>query len=238
MAKKQFKAESKRLMDLMINSIYTNKEIFLREIISNANDAIDKLYYLSLTDEQARGKSGDFSILVEADKDARTITVTDNGIGMTDKELEDNLGTIARSGSLAFKENMSEDEEQQAANIIGQFGVGFYSAFMVADRLTVETRSYKSDTSYVWSSTGVDGYTITEGDKQTVGTKVIMHLKEDTDDFKYSDFLEEYKLKSLIKPIPTTSVTPSKWRSPSIRRSAKGKIKRPSRIPRSKRSTA
>lgn len=199
MAKKQFKAESKRLLDLMINSIYTNKEIFLREIISNANDAIDKLYYLSLTDEAARGKCSDFSIRVDFDKEARTITVSDNGIGMTKEELEDNLGTIAKSGSLAFKENMTAEDEEKAANIIGQFGVGFYSAFMVADKVTVTTLSYKSEQAYRWVSDGIDGYTVTECDKDSVGTTIEMHIKEDTEDVKYSEFVDEYHIKSLIK---------------------------------------
>ncbi len=199
MAKRQFKAESKRLLDLMINSIYTNKEIFLREIISNANDAIDKLYYLSLTDEAARGKCSDFSIRVEFDKDARTVTVSDNGIGMTEEELTDNLGTIARSGSLAFKENMTAEDEEKAANIIGQFGVGFYSAFMVADKVTVTTLSYKSDKAFRWVSNGIDGYTVTECEKDSVGTTIEMHLKEDTEEFKFSEFLDEYRLKNLIK---------------------------------------
>ncbi len=199
MAKKQFKAESKRLLDLMINSIYTNKEIFLREIISNANDAIDKLYYLSLTDESARGKATDFSIRVDFDKDARTITVSDNGIGMTKEELEDNLGTIAKSGSLSFKENMTAEDEEKAANIIGQFGVGFYSAFMVADKVTVTTLSYKSEQAYKWVSDGIDGYTVTECDKAEVGTSIEMHIKEDTEDVKYSEFIDEYRLKNLIK---------------------------------------
>lgn len=199
MAKKQFKAESKRLLDLMINSIYTNKEIFLRELISNASDASDKLHYLSLTDEAARGQAKEFKIKIGADKENRTLTITDNGIGMDAKELEENLGTICKSGSLAFKENMTEDEEKEAVDIIGQFGVGFYSAFMVCDTLTVETRSYKSDVAYSWQSNGVDGYTIKECDKKTVGTSVILHLKDDTENEKYSDFLQEYKLRSLIK---------------------------------------
>jgi len=199
MAKKQFKAESKRLLDLMINSIYTNKEIFLRELISNANDAIDKLSYLSLTDEAARAAMGDPAIRVEFNKDEGTLTVTDNGIGMTKEELEENLGTIARSGSLAFKENMTAEEENEAANIIGQFGVGFYSAFMVADKVTVLTRSYKSEQGYKWVSDGVDGYTVTEADKTDVGTVIEMHLKEDTEEVKYSEFCDEYRLKNLIK---------------------------------------
>jgi len=199
MAKKQFKAESKRLLDLMINSIYTNKEIFLRELISNANDAIDKLSYLSLTDEAARAAMRDPAIRVEFNKDEGTVTVTDNGIGMTKEELEENLGTIARSGSLAFKENMTAEEENEAANIIGQFGVGFYSAFMVADKVTVLTRSYKSEQGYKWVSDGVDGYTVTEADKTDVGTVIEMHLKEDTEEVKYSEFCDEYRLKNLIK---------------------------------------
>ena len=199
MAKKQFKAESKRLLDLMINSIYTNKEIFLRELISNANDAIDKLSYLSLTDEAARAAMGSPAIRVDFNKDEGTVTVTDNGIGMTKEELEENLGTIARSGSLAFKENMTAEEENEAANIIGQFGVGFYSAFMVADKVTVLTRSYKSEQGYKWVSDGVDGYTVTEADKTDVGTVIEMHLKEDTEEVKYSEFCDEYRLKNLIK---------------------------------------
>ncbi len=199
MAKKQFKAESKRLLDLMINSIYTNKEIFLREIISNASDASDKLHYLSLTDETARAKMGDLKIKITADKENRTLTVTDNGIGMTKEELENNLGTICKSGSLQFKEGMTEQEEKDAVNIIGQFGVGFYSAFMVSDTLTVNSLSYKEDTAYSWTSNGADGYTIKECDKTNVGTEIVMHLKEDTEDNKYSEYLETYKLKSLIK---------------------------------------
>ena len=199
MAKKQFKAESKRLLDLMINSIYTNKEIFLREIISNASDASDKLHYLSLTDQKAREKMGELSIKITADKENRILTVTDKGIGMTKEELENNLGTICKSGSLQFKENMSEDEEKDAVNIIGQFGVGFYSAFMVADTLTVNSLSYKEDTAYSWTSVGADGYTIKECDKATVGTEIVMHIKEDTEDIKYSDYLDTYTLKRLIK---------------------------------------
>lgn len=199
MAKKQFKAESKRLLDLMINSIYTNKEIFLREIISNASDASDKLHYLSLTNESARTKMGELKIKITPNKENRTLTVTDNGIGMTKEELENNLGTICKSGSLQFKEDMSEQEEKDAVNIIGQFGVGFYSAFMVCDTLTVNSLSYKEDTAYSWTSDGADGYTIKECDKRSVGTEIIMHLKEDTEDNKYSEFLEVYKLKNLIK---------------------------------------
>ena len=180
MAKKQFKAESKKLLDMMINSIYTHKEIFLREIISNASDAIDKLCYQSLTDENVGMARSDFKIRVTPDKDARTITVSDNGIGMTKEELDSNLGVIARSGSLKFKDGLGENAQEDAAiDIIGQFGVGFYSAFMVADKVTVVTRAYGSDTAYQWVSTGADGYTITETEKDTVGTDVIMHIKED-----------------------------------------------------------
>ena len=199
MAKKQFKAESKRLLDLMINSIYTNKEIFLREIISNASDASDKLHYLSLTDETARAKLKEQKIKITVDKENRTLTVTDNGIGMTKEELENNLGTICKSGSLQFKEDMNEQEEKDAVNIIGQFGVGFYSAFMVSDTLTVNTLSYKEEQGYSWISNGADGYTIKECDKSEVGTEIIMHLKDDTEDNKYSEYLENYKLRSLIK---------------------------------------
>lgn len=199
MAKKQFKAESKRLLDLMINSIYTNKEIFLREIISNASDASDKLRYLSLTDESARSKCSDLSIEIVADKDARTLTVSDNGIGMTKQELEENLGTICKSGSLQFKEEMNAEDEKEAVNIIGQFGVGFYSAFMVSDTLTVISRSYKDDTAHKWQSNGADGYTISEATRENVGTTIIMHLKDDTEEVKYSDYLSEYTLRHLIK---------------------------------------
>ncbi len=199
MAKKQFKAESKRLLDLMINSIYTNKEIFLREIISNASDASDKLHYLSLTDQTARDKMGDLKIKIKVDKENRTLTVTDNGIGMTREELENNLGTICKSGSLQFKENMTEEEEKNAVNIIGQFGVGFYSAFMVSDTLTVNSLSYKEEQGYSWTSNGADGYTVKECEKQNVGTEIIMHLKADTDENRYSEYLEEYKIKKLVK---------------------------------------
>ena len=226
MAKRQFKAESKRLLDLMINSIYTNKEIFLREIISNANDAIDKLYYLSLTDEAARGKCSDFSIRIAFDKDARTITVSDNGIGMTEEELNDNLGTIARSGSLAFKENMTAEDEEKAANIIGQFGVGFYSAFMVADKVTVTTLSYKSDTAYKWVSNGIDGYTVSETEKEGVGTTIEMHLKEDTEEFKFSDFLDEYRLKNLIKTYSDYIRHPIKMNVTKYREEGEGEDKK------------
>ncbi|MDO4485327.1 MAG: molecular chaperone HtpG [Bacillota bacterium] len=197
MAKKQFKAESKRLLDLMINSIYTHKEIFLREIISNASDAIDKLYYQSLTEEGNTGISrDDFGIMIEADKDARTLIITDNGIGMTKEELENNLGTIAKSGSLDFKEEIEKKDE---IDIIGQFGVGFYSAFMVSDKVTVVSKAYGAEQAYKWESTGADGYTIAEAEKDGYGTEITLTLKEDTEDEKYSDYLDSYRIKNLIK---------------------------------------
>ncbi len=196
MAKKQFKAESKRLLDLMINSIYTHKEIFLREIISNASDAIDKLCYLSLTDDKVGMNRGDFFIEITVDKDARTITVSDNGVGMDRDELENNLGVIAASGSYKFRQEAGASED---VDIIGQFGVGFYSAFMVADEITVVTKKYGSEQAYRWNSAGADGYTIGECEKAGVGTDVVMHLKEDTEDEKYSEYLDNYKLYSLIK---------------------------------------
>ena len=198
MRKKLFKSESKRLLDLMINSIYTNKEIFLREIISNASDAIDKLHYISLTDENARSKRSEGEINITFDKDNRTITVSDNGLGMTADELEENLGTIAKSGSLKFKEEMDKKDKDES-EIIGQFGVGFYSAFMVADELTVISRSYKDDTAHIWKSEGASGYTIDEYEKASIGTDIIMHIKANTDTENYSEYLSEYRLKSLIK---------------------------------------
>jgi len=196
MAKKQFKAESKRLLDLMINSIYTHKEIFLREIISNASDAIDKLCYLSLTDDKVGLNRGDFFIEISVDKDARTITVSDNGIGMDKEELENNLGVIAASGSYKFRQEAGESED---VDIIGQFGVGFYSAFMVADEITVVTKKYGSDQAYKWQSSGADGYTVSECEKDAVGTDIVMHLKEDTEDEKYGEYLDNYRLYALIK---------------------------------------
>jgi molecular chaperone HtpG len=199
MAKKQFKAESKRLLDLMINSIYTHKEIFLREIISNASDAIDKLCYISLTDSGVGLTRSDFHIRVTPDKDSGTLTVSDNGVGMTKEELESNLGVIAHSGSLKFKGEMEKTEGSSNIDIIGQFGVGFYSAFMVSDRVTVITRAYGSDVAYKWESTGADGYSITECEKDAVGTDVIMHLLPDSDDENYSMYLETWELRSLIK---------------------------------------
>ena len=198
MEKKQFKAESQRLMDLMINSIYTHKEIFLREIISNASDAIDKLAYRALTDEKVGLNRDDFKIVVVPDKEARTLTVSDNGIGMTQEEMENNLGTIAKSGSLQFKKE-TEDADDAELDIIGQFGVGFYSAFMVADKVTVISKAYGSDSAWKWESEGVDGYTIEPCQKDTVGTEVIMSIKADTDDEKYGDYLDEYALSNLVK---------------------------------------
>ena len=196
MAKKQFKAESKKVLDMMINSIYTNKDIFLRELISNSSDAIDKLYYLSLTNKDIKVKKDDLKIRIDLDKENRTITITDNGLGMTKEELEHNLGTIAESGSLKFKE---ENDGKEDVNIIGQFGVGFYSAFMVSKKVEVLSKSYKDDNSYIWTSEGVDGYTIEEAPKEEVGTKITLYLKDDTDDIEYSDYLTEYKIRSIIK---------------------------------------
>ena len=196
MAKKQFKAESKRLLDLMINSIYTHREIFLREIISNASDAIDKLSYLALTDDKVGLNREDFRIRVSLDKDARTITVSDNGIGMTKEEMEENLGVIAHSGSFKFK---SEHETPEDVDIIGQFGVGFYSAFMVSDKVTVISKAYGAEQAYMWESTGADGYTVTECQKDTVGTDIIMHIKPDTPEEHYGEFLETWRIRELIK---------------------------------------
>ncbi len=195
MEQKQFKAESKRLLDMMIHSIYTHKEIFLRELISNASDAIDKLYFKSLTDDKVGLSKDDFAIWISADKDSRILKITDNGIGMTAEELENNLGTIANSGSLKFKTENKLDEDNQ---IIGQFGVGFYSAFMVAKKVTVITKAYGSDVAYRWESEGVDGYTISEDDKTSVGTEIILELLDDTDDETYGEFLDTYRLKGLI----------------------------------------
>ncbi len=200
MAKKQFKAESKRLLDLMINSIYTNKEIFLREIISNASDAIDKLCYLSLTDDTVGLNRDDFRIDIILDKTARTITVRDNGIGMTMAEAENNLGVIAKSGSFQFKGEMDgEKAEKEDLSIIGQFGVGFYSAFMVSDEVTVISRKFGETEGVKWNSRGADGYTVTACDRDTVGTDVIMHIKEDTEDEVYGSYLEVWKIKALVK---------------------------------------
>lgn len=195
MEKKQFKAESKKLLDLMINSIYTNKEIFLRELISNASDAIDKIYYKSLTDDSIKIDKDNLYIKVEIDKDDRKIIITDTGCGMTKEELENNLGTIAKSGSLDFKENNKSDD----IDIIGQFGVGFYSAFMVAKKIKVESKAVGSDKAFVWKSEGADGYTIKECKKKDVGTVITLKLKDDTEEEKYSDFLDTFKIKGIIK---------------------------------------
>lgn len=200
MAKKQFKAESKRLLDLMINSIYTNKEIFLRELISNASDAMDKLYYKSMT-EGANGLSrGDFKIFLETNKDNRTLSITDNGIGMTKDELETNLGTICKSGSGLFKnEELSDEKAAEDIDIIGQFGVGFYSAFMVASKVEVTSKAYGSDVAYKWVSAGADGYTISETEKEEHGTTIVITLKEDTEDEDYSRYLDEHTIEMLVK---------------------------------------
>ena len=197
MKKREFKSESKRLLDLMINSIYTNKDIFLRELISNASDAIDKLYYKSLTDKSIKVNKDDLEISINFDKDLRTITVSDNGCGMSESDLENNLGTIAKSGSLAFKE-MNEVKNKDI-DIIGQFGVGFYSAFMVADEITVMSKAYDSEDAYKWNSKGLEGYTLEKCDKSSVGTDIILHIKDNTDDDNYDDYLTEFKLKDLIK---------------------------------------
>lgn len=199
MKKKQFKAESKKLLDMMINSIYTHKEIFLRELISNASDAIDKLYFRSLTDESVGKNKEDFFIKVDIDKENRNLIITDNGIGMTSEELENNLGTIAKSGSLDFKKDNAESDKKDDVEIIGQFGVGFYSAFMVSDLVTVESKAFGSEQAYRWTSTGADGYTIEPCDKEDVGTVITLHIKEDTENEKYDEFLETYKISGLIK---------------------------------------
>ena len=199
MGTKQFKAESKRLLDLMINSIYTNKEIFLRELISNASDAIDKLYYRSLTDKNISVDRSKLEIKIEVDKTNRNLIISDNGCGMTEKELENNLGTIAKSGSLAFKQANELKEQKDDISIIGQFGVGFYSAFMVSDKVTVESKSVDSEQGYKWESSGAQGYTIEPCEKRETGTTITLHIKEDSEEEKYSEFLEDYKLQELIK---------------------------------------
>ncbi|MBI4856783.1 MAG: molecular chaperone HtpG [Acetobacterium woodii] len=196
MEKKQFKSESKRLMDLMINSIYTNKEIFLRELISNASDAIDKVYYKTLTDKDKSFNKDDYYIRIHPDKDNRTLTIEDTGIGMTAAELEDNLGTIAKSGSSDFK---NEQEMEEDFDIIGQFGVGFYSAFMVADRVSVETKSVDDEQSYLWVSEGADGYTIEPGERKTHGSKITLHLKENSEDNNFDDYLEPHRIRHLVE---------------------------------------
>jgi molecular chaperone HtpG len=196
MAKKQFKAESKRLLEMMINSIYTQREIFLRELISNASDAIDKIYYKALTDDNLTFNKEDYYVKITADKANRTLIITDTGIGMTKEDLENNLGIIAKSGSLAFK---SENEAKDGHNIIGQFGVGFYSAFMVADVVTVTSRALGSDEAFKWESEGADGYTITPAEKDSVGTEIVLKIKENTEDDQYDEYLEEYRLRAIIK---------------------------------------
>ena len=198
MAKKEFKTESKKLLDMMVNSIYTHKEIFLRELISNASDAIDKLYFRSLTDDSVKLSQSDYEIRIDINKDNRTITITDNGCGMTKDELENNLGTIAKSGSFDFK-NDPDHKNGEDIDIIGQFGVGFYSAFMIADNIIVESKAFGENDAYRWESSGADGYTIDTCDKDTVGTIIILHVKADTDDENYSDYLEEYKIRTLVK---------------------------------------
>jgi len=196
MEKKQFQAESKRLLEMMINSIYSQKEVFLRELISNASDAIDKIYYKALTDDSLTFDKDSYYIKVSADKDSRTLKISDTGIGMTKEELENNLGVIAKSGSLAFKK---ENEAKDGHDIIGQFGVGFYAAFMVADVVTVTSKALGSDQAYKWQSEGADGYTIEEVEKDTVGTEIILTIKENTEDENYDEYLEEYRLKQIIK---------------------------------------
>ncbi len=199
MRKKQFKAESKKLLDMMINSIYTHKEIFLRELISNASDAIDKLYFKSLTDDSVNLSRDDFKIEIELDKDARTLTLSDNGIGMTEDELENNLGTIAKSGSLNFKKENAESENADDISVIGQFGVGFYSSFMVADKVEVVTKAFGEDTAHKWVSEGADGYIITECEKDEAGTTITLHIKEDDENEQYSQYLEDYMVNELVK---------------------------------------
>ena len=196
MAKKQFKTESKKLLDMMINSIYTHKEIFLRELLSNASDAIDKLYYRSLTDGDVGLSKESFEIKLSVDKDSRTIVIEDNGIGMTKDELENNLGTIAKSGSFDFK---NDNEKKEDVDIIGQFGVGFYSAFMVSDSISVLSRAYGNEQAYEWKSSGVDGYTVTEAQKDSCGTVITLHVKEDAENENYSEFLDKYRIRALVK---------------------------------------
>lgn len=199
MRKKQFKAESKKLLDMMINSIYTHKEIFIRELISNASDAIDKLYFKSLTDNAVQLSRDDFKIQIDIDKENRALTLTDNGIGMTAEELENNLGTIAKSGSFNFKKENAGDENAQDISVIGQFGVGFYSSFMVADRVEVVSKAFGEDTAHKWVSSGADGYTIEECEKTDAGTVITLYIKEDNENENYSQYLEEYKIDELVK---------------------------------------
>ena len=199
MRKKQFKAESIKLLDMMINSIYTNKEIFIRELISNASDAIDKLYFKSLTDNSVSLSRNDFKIRIDIDKENRTLTISDNGIGMTADELEQNLGTIAKSGSLNFKEENAQDENTQDISVIGQFGVGFYSSFMVSDRVEVVSKAFGEEKANRWQSSGADGYTMEECDKENAGTVITLHIKEDTENEDYSQYLEQYRISELVK---------------------------------------
>ncbi len=196
MTTKPFQAESKRLLEMMINSIYSQKEIFIRELISNASDAIDKMYYRALTDDTLTFNKDDYYIKLRTDQEKRELVITDTGIGMTEEELEANLGIIAKSGSLAFKK---ENEIKDGHDIIGQFGVGFYSAFMAADYVTVYTKSADSSQAYKWESNGADGYTIEPAEKETVGTEVIIKLRENTEDENYDEYLDEHKLKSIVK---------------------------------------
>ena len=207
MKKKEFKAESKRLMDLMINSIYTNKEIFLRELISNASDAIDKLHYKSLTDNKIKIKKEDFAINIAIDKEKRTLTISDNGLGMTKEELETNLGTIAKSGSNDFKKT---NEKEKDIDIIGEFGVGFYSSFMVASKVEVISKAYGSDEAYSWVSEGIDGFTINTATKDTYGTDIILTIKENNDEEEYDNYLDTYTIRSLIKKYSDYITTPIK----------------------------
>ena len=208
MAKKQFKAESKRILDLMINSIYTNKEIFLRELISNASDAIDKIYYKTLMDENLSFDKESYFIKLCIDKENRTLQISDTGIGMTKEELDDNLGVIARSGSLNFKK---ETEMTDGYDIIGQFGVGFYSAFMVADTITVISKAFGSDEAFKWESKGIDGYTVEPCEKDSVGTDIILKIKDSTEEEKYDEYLEEYLCAVSLKNTLISFDIPSKW---------------------------
>jgi len=196
MEKRQFQAESKRLLELMINSIYSQKEVFLRELISNSSDAIDRVYYKTLTDDSYTFDRDDYYIKIEANKEERRLKIIDTGVGMTREELDENLGTIAKSGSLAFKK---ETEIEEDYDIIGQFGVGFYAAFMVADKVTVTSKAFGEAQSYKWESDGAEGYTLEEVEKEAVGTEIVLHIKEDTEDDVYSDFLDESQLKEIVK---------------------------------------
>ncbi|MDL2215650.1 ATP-binding protein, partial [Ruminococcaceae bacterium OttesenSCG-928-N02] len=198
MALKQFKTESKRLLEMMINSIYTNKEIFLRELISNASDALDKLHFLSLTNDKVTTTKGDYQIYLALDREGRTLTITDNGIGMSGAELEQNLGTIAKSGSLDFKKNTADDDTADI-DIIGQFGVGFYASFMVADEVVVRSRKFGEEQAYEWKSKGLSGYSVSPCEKEDVGTEITLFIKADTENDKYSEFLESYRISGIVK---------------------------------------